>query len=186
MYFLKSISDDVQLAQLEFGKHHKTKRLIFGSVLACMAAVFQAAGGYLPGIGYLISPLATLPILICAMFSLPIGVLSYILTIILLIIVEPSELIVFPFTTGLLGLGIGVGFSFLRKRLSIISVGAISLLIGIMILIYVFRFPILGPTLSGSISFLTTVSISSFAFFYSVLWVEIGLFFFKRLRPIAT
>ena len=44
MYFLKSISDDVRFAQLEFRKHTKAKRLVLGSILACMATVFQVAG----------------------------------------------------------------------------------------------------------------------------------------------
>ena len=57
MYFFKSISDDVRFAQLEFRKHTKAKRLVLGSFLACMAAVLQAAGGFLPGIGYFISAL---------------------------------------------------------------------------------------------------------------------------------
>ena len=100
MYFLKSISDDVRFAQLEFRKHTKAKRLVLGSFLACMAAVLQAAGGFLPGIGYFISPFATLPILIGAMFSMQMGVMSYFLTILLLFILFPSELVVFPFTTG--------------------------------------------------------------------------------------
>ena len=59
MYFLKSISDDVRFAQLEFRKHSKAKRLVLGSFLSCMAAVLQAAGGFLLGIGYFISPFAT-------------------------------------------------------------------------------------------------------------------------------
>ena len=57
-----------------------------------MAAILQAAGGFLPGIGYFISPFATLPILIGAMFSLQMGVMSYFLTILLLFILFPSEL----------------------------------------------------------------------------------------------
>ena len=69
------------LAQLEFRKHTKAKRLVIGSFLACMAAILQAAGGFLPGIGYFISPFATSPILIGAMFSLRMGVMSYFLTI---------------------------------------------------------------------------------------------------------
>lgn len=186
MYFLKSISHDVQHAQSGFRKHFKAKRLIFGSILACIAALFQAAGGYLPGIGYIISPFATLPILFCAMFSIPIGVMSYFLSIILLFILQPSELIVFPFTTGLLGLGIGTAFSFFSKRISIISFGAGSLFIGIMSLLYFFHFPILGPSVSGSFSFITAGGVSLFAFVYSMLWVEIALFFFKRLNPILT
>lgn len=149
-----------------------------------MAAVLQATGGFFPGIGYFISPFANLPILICSMFSFPIGVMSYFLSILLLFIWQPSELIVFPFTTGLVGIGMGAGFTFFKKRLSIISVGAILLTIGIISLLYVFHFSVLGPFVSHSFSFLTTGSILFFAFFYNWLWIEIALFFFKRLRVI--
>ena len=186
MYFLKSISEDVRFVQLEFRKQAKTKRLVLGSFLACMAAILQAAGGILPGIGYFISPFATLPILICTMLSLPIGVMSYFLTILLLLILQPSELIVFPFTTGLLGIGIGAGFSFFQKRFSIISVGTILLTFGIISLLYVFHFSVLGPVGSDSFSFLTTGSILIFAFFYSCIWVEIAFILFKRLMSIIT
>lgn len=110
--FFKTISDDIRFAQLEFQKHSKAKRHVLGSILACMAAVLQAAGGYLPWIGYFISPFATLPILIGALFSFRMGVMSYVLAILLLFILFPSELVVFPFTTGLLGIGIGASFTF--------------------------------------------------------------------------
>ena len=184
--FLNQLSDDVRFAQLEFRKHTKAKRLVLGSFLACMAALLQAAGGFLPGIGYFISPFATLPILIGAMFSLQMGVMSYFLTILLLFILFPSELVVFPFTTGLLGIGIGAAFSFFKKRVSIISIGAILLNLGIMSLLYVFRFPVLGPAVSDSFSFLTAGSIFLFSFFYTWLWVEIALFFFKKLKTMIT
>ena len=184
MYFYKSISDDVRFAQLEFRKHTKAKRLVLGSFLACMAAVLQASGGLLPGIGYFISPFATLPILIGAMLSLHMGVMSYFLTILMLFILFPSELVVFPFTTGLLGIGIGAAFSFFTMRLSIISIGAILLTIGIMSLLYVFHFPVLGPAVSDSFSFLTGGSIFLFSFLYNWLWVEMALFFFKKLKTI--
>lgn len=49
------------------------------------------------------------------MFPFPIGVMSYFLSILLLFIWQLSELIVFPFTTGLVGIGVGAGFTFLRK-----------------------------------------------------------------------
>lgn len=186
MYFLKSISDDVRLAQLEFCKHTKAKRLVLGSILACMATVLQVAGGFLPGIGYFISPFSTLPILIGAMFFLQMGVMSYLLTILLLFILFPSELFIFPFTTGLLGIGIGGAFSFFKKRLSIIFVGAILLTIGIMSLLYVFHFPILGPAVSDSYSFLTVGSVFIFTFLYNWLWVEMALFFFKKLKNVIT
>ncbi|MGE7590685.1 hypothetical protein [Peribacillus sp. NPDC101480] len=182
MYFFKPISDEVRLSQIVFNKHKKTMKLILGSIFACIAAILQAVAGFLPGIGYFISPLATAPILLCSMFSIPYGVMTYLLTIMLLCILQPTELIVFPFTTGLLGLGIGASFYFFSKRLSIIAAGAILLMLGIMSLIFIFHFPVLGPAVSVSFSFLITGFL--FAFIYSWLWVEIALIIFKRLKMI--
>jgi hypothetical protein len=180
--FFKPISDDVRSSQIKFNKHSKTMKVSLVSIFSCIAAILQAAGGYLPGMGYLISPLATAPILLVAVFSIPFGVMSYFLTIMLLFILQPTELIIFPFTTGLLGLGIGGSFQFFRKKLSIIAAGAILLMSGIMSLLFILQFPVLGPAVSVSFSFLTTGSIFIFAFFYSWLWVEMGLIIFKRLK----
>ncbi|MFC4559399.1 hypothetical protein ACFO3D_14470 [Virgibacillus kekensis] len=184
MYFLKPISEEVRLSQIIFNKHKKTMRLILVSIFAGIAAILQAAGGFLPGVGYFLSALATAPILLSSMFSISFGVKSYFLVIILLFIIQPTELIVFPFTTGLLGLGIGASFHIFKKRLSIIVTGTISLMLGIMSLLFIFHFPVLGPAVSDSISFLTTAWIFLFAFLYSWLWVEIALIIFKRVKKI--
>ncbi len=159
-------------------------KLILGSVFACIAAILQAAGGLLPGIGFFISPLATAPILLCSMLSIRFGVMSYFLTIMLLLILQPTELFVFPFTTGLLGLGIGVSFHLLRKRIGIITTGTILLMLGIMCLLFIINFPILGPVVFDSFSLLATISIFLFTFLYSWLWVEISLIIFKRIKMI--
>lgn len=179
----KSILDEVRFAQLGFCKHSRAKKLALGSFLACIAAVLQMAGGFFPGIGYLISPFATLPILIGAMLSIQTGMMSYFLTIFLLFILFPSELVIFPFTTGLLGIGIGIAFFLFKKRFSIILVGAILLTAGMMSLLYVVRFPVLGPTVSNSISFFAVGGIFLCSFLYSWLWVEVAILFFRKLRP---
>ena len=185
MYFFKPISDEVRSSNKIFNQHKKTRKLILGSILACIAAILQAAGGVLPGIGYFISPLATAPILFCSMYSVPFGIVSYFQTMLLLFILQPTELIIFPFTTGLLGLGIGASFYFFRNRLSIIATGTILLTLGIMNLLYIFHFPVLGPAVSASFSFFTAGSIFLFSFLYSWLWVEIALIVFKRLKKIV-
>ncbi|MFB7139401.1 hypothetical protein ACFCYN_07105 [Gottfriedia sp. NPDC056225] len=156
-------------------------KFILVSILACIAAFFQAAGGFLPVVGLFLSPLATAPILICSMFSVTNGLKSYFLTIILLLILQPTELIIFPFTTGLLGIGIGSSFYFFKKRLSIILAGAILLVLGIMNLLFIFHFPVLGPASSDSFSTFTVLIILIFSFFYCWLWVEIALIISKRL-----
>nr|WP_087974857.1 hypothetical protein [Oceanobacillus rekensis] len=182
MYFLKSISDEVHLSQKTFSNYKKVRKLLIVSIFACIAAILQTAGGLLPGIGYFISPLATAPILLCSMFSIRFGVMSYFLTIMLLFILQPTELIIFPFTTGLLGLGLGAAFSIFRMRISMIASGAIALMLGVMILLYIFHFPVLGPVASDSFSLLTTGGIALFAFLYSWLWVEVALIIFKRIK----
>ncbi|MEH6939088.1 hypothetical protein V7056_14740 [Bacillus sp. JJ664] len=184
MYFLKDISNEVRLIQTIFQKHKSTVNFIIVSMFACIAAILQAAGGYLPGIGLFLSPLATAPILLCSMFSVSSGIKCYFLTILLLCILQPTELLVFPFTTGLLGLGIGASFYFFKKRVSIIATGAILLFLGIMSLLFVFHFPVLGPGVSDYFSIFTTGSILFFALLYSWLWVEIGLIIFNRIKMI--
>lgn len=183
MYFFIPISDEVRLFKEIFNKYKNTMKLILVSIFTCIAAILQAAGGFLPGIGYILSPLATAPIMLSSMFSIPFGVMSYFLTIMLLVILQPSELMIFPFTTGLLGLGIGASFSFFRKRISVIAAGTILLMLGIMGLLFIFHFPVLGPAVS-SFSFLTAGSIFLFVFLYSWLWVEIALIMIKRLKII--
>jgi hypothetical protein len=182
VYFLKSISSEVRLTQLIFRKQTKTMKLILPSFFACLAAILQAAGGFLPGLGYFFSLLATAPILLCSMASIPLGIMSYILTILLLFILQPTELIIFPFTTGLLGLGIGVSFSFFRKRLSIIFTSSILLVVAIITLLFIFHFPILGPASPESFSFLSTGVIFIFAFLYSWMWVELAILIFSRVK----
>lgn len=182
MYFIKVISDDVKAFQIDFQKKSKIKRLVLAALFASIAAILQSAGGFLPGAGYFISPFATAPILFCSMLSVPIGIITYLLTNLLLLVLEPSELIVFPFTTGLLGLGIGAAFCYVKKRIAIILSGAIFLSIGIQLLLYFIKFPVLGPAVSNSFSFLTLSGIFLFSFTYAWIWVETGLFLFNRIR----
>ena len=186
MYFFKTISENVKSIHADFKKNSKTKRLVLCALFAGIAAVLQAAGGFLPVLGYFISPFATAPILFCSMFSLPLGLMAYFLTNLLLLILQPSELIVFPFTTGLLGVGTGVAFYFFKKRISIIVAGAAFLTVGIMILLNVVKFPLLGPTISTSFSFLTTGSIFLFSCIYNWIWIDIVLILFKRLNKTLT
>jgi membrane-associated HD superfamily phosphohydrolase len=159
-------------------KHHTI--LVFSALLGTMAALFQSAGGFLLGIGYFISPLATAPIILSTVFSARYGLMAYSITIALLAIIQPSELFVFPFTTGLLGLAIGVGLRLFKRRISIVSFGAFALLSGILTLLYVFQFPILGPVVSQSLSIIAIMGIYLFSFIYSIFWIEVYLYVSRR------
>ncbi|MBU8880950.1 hypothetical protein BGM26_18535 [Bacillus sp. FJAT-29790] len=163
-----------------FGNLPNAKKIVYVALLSSLAALFQSAGGFLPGVGYFISPLSTAPIIVCAIFSIRFGFFAYVLTALLLLILQPSELIVFPFTTGLLGLAIGVSFHLLHKKLSIIVSGGVGLAIGIYVLLYGFNFPVLGPTVSQTLSFSVVVCVFVFSIFYSWLWVGLSKILIKR------
>ena len=156
------------------------KKLVLAALFSALAAILQSTGNFLPGVGYLISPFATLPILICTIISIPFGLQSYFLTFLLLTLIQPGESFVFPFTTGIVGLGIGVAVLILKRRISIIVFTSILLMGGICFLLYIFRFPVLGPIASTSPSLKIIGYIYIFSFIYSWLWVELSRFIFKK------
>ncbi|MBW8348559.1 YybS family protein [Bacillus sp. IITD106] len=180
--FSKSISNDATKIHDAFNLYSTTNKMVVVSLLSCLAAVLQASGGFIPVIGLFISPFSTAPIIVCTIFSLRYGFLSYLSTILLLFILQPSELIVFPFTTGLLGLGIGFSFLFFKKRFTILLGGTASLFLGIIVVLYVFKFPLLGPVASTSFNVFTTGSILLFSLFYSWIWIEISVASFKHIK----
>jgi hypothetical protein len=182
MYWLHSVSEEAHALHKSF---HRTssnaKKITLAALLAALAAIFQSAGGFIPPVGYFISPFATTPVILSTIYSVRTGFFSYIITILLLMILQPSEIAIFPFTTGLLGLGIGIGFMHFTKRITIVAFGSSFLFAGVIMLVYLLGFPVL-PSIGTSFSLTTIVSIYLFSFLYSWLWVEMSRFFIKRLK----
>ncbi|NLJ77973.1 MAG: hypothetical protein GX329_01280 [Tissierellia bacterium] len=181
MYFtdpLPSIPKDIHEG---LGRWSSTKKLISSALLAVLTSILQSAGGLLPGVGLFISPFSTMAILVSTVISLKHGIFSYILSIFLLMLMEPSELFIFPFTTGLLGLGIGWGLYNLNRRIAVILMGAITLSIGIHIPLYILKFPVFGPLVSSIPDMGVLMPIFGFALLYSWLWLELGLYVLRRL-----
>ncbi|KOP78795.1 hypothetical protein ACFFHH_15495 [Cytobacillus solani] len=178
------IKKDIHQIQIEFGKWPKAKRIVLISILSSIGAIFQSAGGFLPGVGYLISPLASAPIMLCTIFSIPLGLASYVSTALLLLILQPAELIIFPFTTGLLGLFIGISFNLFQKKSSHILSGSAGLVLGICILLYGVKFPVLGPAFSRPFNIAMIGLIFIFSAFYSWIWVVLCTRLIKRIREL--
>lgn len=158
-----------------------TTKLILTAVLTSFAALFQSAGGYMPGIGYFVSAMTTLPIFLAAIVSVRHGFLSYFVTILLLLFIQPSELIIFPFTTGILGLALGVSFYKSKTRFLTVFLAGATLFMGIIALLFIFRFPVLGPGVGTSFHFLTLLLISIFSILYAWIAAEACSFALKRL-----
>jgi hypothetical protein len=98
------INTDVKIVSQYIGIIvNPTRKVVFGALLVSFATILQSAG-ILGGLGYFVSALSTLPILITTIISLQMGFLTYIVAFVMISIVQPSELFTYPFTTGVLGL----------------------------------------------------------------------------------
>lgn len=104
------------------------------------------------------------------------------LALVLLLIIQPSELIVFPFTTGLLGLALGYGILRFGNRIKIVTFAALVLAAGIALLVYGFRFPLLGPAGDMPFRFSTCGYVVLFSWLYSAIWLEVSVRLLSRIN----
>ncbi|MBT2663576.1 hypothetical protein [Bacillus sp. ISL-45] len=163
------------------GHRSKNVKLITGSLLGAIAAILQSAGLF-GGLGYAFSIAATGPIVLATVISARIGFLTYVVTAMLLIFLQPSEVLIFVFTTGLLGVSLGTGFKLAKNQTSVTITGGLSLASGILTLLYLFQFPVLGPAISSKISVSVTIGVIVFSLLYSFIWMRLSLAGMKYLN----
>lgn len=180
MYWFSILSDEAIKLHHYFKLFTYSKKLVVAALFSALAAILQSTGNFLPGIGYVISPFTTLPILICTIISIPFGLQSYILTFLLLILIQPGESFIFPFTTGIVGLGMGIALLLIKRRMGTIVFTSILLMGGICFLLYIVQFPVLGPIASKSPSLKMIGFIYLFSFIYSWGWGELSRLIFKK------
>ncbi|EDL65656.1 hypothetical protein [Bacillus sp. SG-1] len=184
-HFLQNTSTDAQALQHRFSMNSSRLRvLITLGILSALAAIFQSAGGFFPGPGYLVSPLATAPMILAAVISPGYGAISYLAAIGVLMIWQPSEVVIFTFTTGILGIVTGLAFHKFKNRLMIIFSGGCALFGGIVIILYGFDFPLLGPGISSDFQWLAVILIALFSMIYSWVWTEASIWFFRIFKRI--
>ncbi|PYI56298.1 hypothetical protein [Paenibacillus flagellatus] len=181
-YWGRPLPVDVSPAEGKPGAGDQTKRLVTVALLGALSALLQSAGGLLPGPGFLISPLATAPVVLASAVSIRSGLGSFLTALVLLVIVQPSELIVFPFTTGLLGIALGYGIHRFGNRAKVVTFAACALAIGIVLLVYGLRFPILGPSVATDFRISAVVAIVLFSWVYSAIWLEASLRLMSKIK----
>ena len=165
--------------------YSKTMRLVIGALLGSIAVILQSAGVF-TGIGYILSMMSTAPLVLASLLSLKIGVMTYFVTVFLLAMLQPGELLIFLFTTGLLGLSLGIGLKCLKRSIFIIPFAAICLTLGISVLLYGFNFPILGPSVTSQFNSKLILIIFVFSILYSWIWKRLSISAFKVLNKIIS
>lgn len=161
----------------------KNMKLVVGSLLGAIAAILQSAG-LIGGIGFAFSIMATGPIVLAMVISIRIGLLTYAVTALLLIILQPSEVLVFLFTTGLLGIALGIGFKLYNTGSMVSVMGGSFLSAGILILLYIFQFPVLGPSVSRIVSGTVVAGVFLFGQFYSWIWMNLSILGMRHLNKV--
>jgi hypothetical protein len=174
-----SVSGDEVVPTID--SYSKTMRIVIGALFGSIAVIFQSAGVF-TGIGYILSMMSTCPLVLASLLSLRMGVMTYLITIFLLAMFQPSELLVFLFTTGLLGLSLGIGLKYLKKSIIIITFAALCLTLGISLLLYGLKFPILGPSITTHFNSLVILGTFSFSLVYSWIWKKLSISSFKVLN----
>lgn len=183
--FFKKVTSSVWGDELipTMDSYPKTMRFVVGALLGSIAVILQSAGIF-TGIGYILSMMSTGPLVLASLLSLRIGVMTYFVTIFLLAMFQPSELLVFLFTTGLLGLSLGIGLKYLKRSIFIILFAALCLTLGISILLYGFKFSILGPSVTSHFSSMVILGTFVFSLLYSWTWKKLSISAFKVLNKV--
>ncbi|WP_174727262.1 hypothetical protein [Mesobacillus harenae] len=165
--------------------YSKTMRLTLGAALGSIAVVFQSAGVF-TGIGFILSMMSTGPLVLASLLSLRLGVMTYFATVFLLAMFQPSEVLVFLFTTGLLGLSLGGALKYIKRGIFIILFTSSCLTLGIVILLYGLKFPILGPSVTYHFNSMVIAGTFAFSLLYSWIWKKVSISAFNVLNQVLS
>ncbi|MFK7692745.1 ATP-binding cassette domain-containing protein [Paenibacillus sp. HJGM_3] len=99
--------------------------------------------------------------------------------------VTAEEDIAFGVTTGSLGLALGFSIAHSKNRIQVVLFAALALWAGIAMVLYAFRFPLLGPSVPQSFDIASVMYIFLFSLLYSAIWTELSLRLLARLRKSA-
>jgi len=146
------------------------RAITIGGILTVLILLLQSAPAWLHGVGLLLSPLATLPIALAAILSIPLGAVVYIAAAFLLMIIIPQEAAIFLLGTGLLGLSLGVCHK--KETLQRILIPATALFIGMVFLTKLALIPVFGALTPRSLGVELLVFLP-FSLVYTGVWVVI-------------
>lgn len=157
-----------------------THAICLGGILTSIAVLFQAAPVFLPTIGLVLSPLSTLPIILAAVFEIPIGIMVLFSSALLLFAISPQEAVIMLLTTGPLGIAIG-GLLFRRGFVVTLLFSTVSLFFGILFMTYVVGIPAFGDFTESFSSTITLMIYLLFSFIYVGFWTICVRRFIERL-----
>lgn len=157
-----------------------TKTLVIGALFAIMAAIFQSLPVIFSEVFVFFTIFSAIPIYIVARTSPKAGVLSYLVSAMLIMIISTHEGLFFLCTNGAIGCSLGTSGYYTNKKAIIWACSSTALTITLSIMNYVIGIPVFGAKLPGVLYFQLFI-LFLFSVIYNVIYSYLGDFVFKRL-----
>ena len=158
-----------------------SRNIVIGALLAVIATIIQASTLYLPLLGISLSALSTLPVALSGYLNIVTGLLTYLVSAVLLLSWGFPSALIFICSSGFLGFCLGV----LLKRgypfYAVAVISSVCLTCGILIACNILGLPVL-PWLpvDKRMFFFPVLMVGSFV--YAAVWIGLLNFILLRLK----
>lgn len=160
-----------------------TARIIAaGGICTTLSVLLQLAPLYFPGLGLMLSPLGSLPVIFAALYSVTCGSFTYLCTGLIILVISPHESVIFLLTTGILGLALGINYN--KNFITAVIISGLTLFSGINILTYFIGIAAFGDALTGIPLYIEEIIIFIFSLIYSTLWMVLLKFIIGRINSL--
>jgi len=161
------------------------RSLVRYSLLASLAALLQASGGFFPGPGHVLSAFSALPVAVAAFMSPWGGITCFAASAFLTFMIQPAGSIILTLCNAPLGFVIGWGLHHSYRALKVILIGTVVLTTGMLILTFGLGFPVFGPFPVKKHLFTLLPLYTWLAFLYTYAWLRFSQSMIKRLVNIG-
>ncbi|RKD30041.1 hypothetical protein [Thermohalobacter berrensis] len=151
----------------------RTKFLTYGGILTCLAAVFQIIPAILGEIFIFMTIFSAFPIYFISRLSPKLGLIAYITTFFLVLLVSFHEAIFFLFTNGALGISLGIFRCHTSNKVIVSILSALTLTLSLSILNFIIGIQVFGFSIPG-ILLVQVCLIYSFSLVYCSLYLKVS------------
>lgn len=159
---------------------YKTRLLVLGALMACISALFQLAPAFLSEAFIMLTIFSAIPIYLVSRMNPKIGIITGIITFILIGFFSMHEALFFIFTNGTVGVSLGCFTHFTSKKAVFLPLSALVSTAALSMLNYVIGIPIFGVPIPGT--FIVQILILlAFALVYCLIFTLFCEYVYRKL-----
>lgn len=126
----------------------KTKELVFATLLCSVSAIFQLIPSFFSHALIFFTIVSSFPIYLITKKDYKLGLLSYIVTAIVIMLFNTHESMMFVFTNGLIGVTLGFLDKILTNKFFVCFMASLYLSMSLIVINYLIGIPIIGISLN--------------------------------------